>query len=217
MLRSDPPQTLQISSRRQQSSRHSPQPAPRSPQAICPGCKANAAFNRSQIVIRQRQRMLRRLLRNPSRSRNPQRSHPRPSLHQHRVRVPVITPLELHHELPPRKPSRQPNRRHAGLSPRADKPHLLHRRQHWRTSSARSASPACDAPKLALRPAASRIASTAGAKRMPQDHRPPRPEHIHIPVPIHVPQISTLRPRHKRRIPPTARNARTGESTPPGR
>jgi hypothetical protein len=36
---------------------------------------------------------------------------------------------------------------------------------------------------------------------MPQQHWPPRPKQIYIPVPIRIQQVRTLSTRHKRRIP----------------
>ncbi len=39
-------------------------------------------------------------------------------------------------------------------------------------------------------------------KRVPQNHRPPAPKAIQVPVPIRIPQVRPLRPRHKRRIAP---------------
>ena len=130
-------------------------------------------FHDSQIVIRQRQRMHCGLIRHTRRPRNAKRRHAATSLHQQRVGMAVIAALKLDHKRPPRKPARQPYRRHASLRARAHKPQLLNRRE----------APLHQLRKIRLvrRARAERSAASGGLtdrrhrrrKRMPQQHRPP--------------------------------------------
>ncbi len=145
-------------------------------------------------------------------------SPPRPRLHQQRIRMAVVAALELDHKLPPGKPARQPDRRHARLRPRAHKPHLLHRRKA-RPHQLRQIRPRpqCDAPKLAPRPAASRIASTTGGNACPRIIGPHEPNRSTYPFPSASNRYAPSARTTNGGCPPTARNARTGEFTPPGK
>ncbi len=158
-------------------------------------------FHRRQIVIRQRQRMHRRLCRHSRRPGNPKRRHAAPRLHQHPIRVPVIAAFKLDHKRPPRKPARQPYRRHARLCTRRHKPHLLHRRkallhQFRQVRLIRGARTKRRTPPRGL---ANRL--HRWLKRMPKNHRPPRAKQIHVAVPIRIKQVRSFAPLHKRRMP----------------
>jgi hypothetical protein len=156
-------------------------------------------LHRAQAVVRKRQRVHHGLRRYARRPWNSERRHPTARLHQQCIRVPVVAPLKLNDERPPRKPARQPYRRHARLRPGRHKAQLLNRRKalNHQLREVRLRSRA--RPKRSTPP--SRLANRLDCrrKRMPQQHRPPAPKQVHIAVAVGVRQPRSFSTHHKRR------------------
>ena len=83
--------------------------------------------------------------------------------------------------------------------------------------SARSASAAVEAPKLAELRAARSNGFNDRRKGVAEDHRSPGAEVVDIAVAVGVGELGALGTSMKGGAPPTARKARTGELTPPGK
>ena len=84
-------------------------------------------LNSGEIVVGERERVLRGLRRNARRAGNAEGRNAGAGLDQQRVGVAVITTFKFDDKVAPGESARQPDGRHAGLGAGADKAHLLSR------------------------------------------------------------------------------------------
>ena len=114
--------------------------------------------------------------------------------------------------------AREPQRRHRRLGARRHEPHHLHATAAGGTASPPSRSRLRSARRT-TGPCAAASLHRAHHRRMrvAEDRRPPRADVVDVALAVGVPQVRRPRPRAKKRgVPPTERNARTGELTPAG-
>ena len=148
----------------------------------------------------------------------PKVAQARAGLDQQRVGMAVVAALELDDLVAAGGAARQPQRAHRRLGARADQAHLLDRRHAARGSPRRARSRARSARRTRGRRRRPRCtASSTAGMAVAEDHRPPGADVVDVALAFGVDRSRRRRARAmKRGVPPTARNARTGELTPPG-
>ena len=170
-----------------------------------------------EVVVRQGQGQGGQLLRHARRVRQTQGLDAAPCLDQERIAGAVVAALELHQHLAAGE-GRAP-RAGRRASPRC--PDEVSRTSstagmRWQMSSASSTSPACGAPKVVPRRVAAVTASTMAGWACPRMSGPQLPTWSTYRWPSTSVSQAPRPSRKKTGVPPTPRNARTGEFTPPG-
>src|SRR6202047_3030462 len=149
-------------------------------------------IERTDVVIRKRERELREFFRNARRTRNAERRHPGSSFHEQSVGVSVIAALKLHNVFALGIGARQADGRHGRFGSRTDKANFLHVRKggnHQLSKIRFCGSGSSEAGALTRR--RDHRLNDSG-RRVPKDERAPRPDVVHILIAIRVPNVRTL-------------------------
>ncbi len=184
--------------------------------AILPACARNAASTRVHIIIRQCHGGITKRLRYALRIGDPQGRHARTGLHQQRIHVAVVAAFELHDEVAPGEAAGHANGRHGGFGAGVHQPHHL--------DGGDGVADRFRQLNFLLRGRAEAGADLERAFERRQDfgmpvaqqQRSPGADVIDVLVAIHVEDVAPSPRARNGGLPPTLRNARTGEFTPPG-
>ena len=168
--------------------------------AISSGCAANAALDRSEVVVGQSQGEVRDFLRNSRRTGNAEGGHAGAGFDQQSIGVAVIAAFELDDDFPARGGPRQADRRHGGLGAGADEAQLFDRGiagddllcQIGFGGRGRSKAGAVRSGLLDR--------FDHGRKSVAEDHRSPGTEVVNVAIAIGVPQIGALAALDKGRL-----------------
>src|SRR6188474_34465 len=152
------------------------------------------------VVVRKRDRVRRQLGWYPWRGRYAQGERAGARLHEQRVRVTVITTLELDDPISMRVAARKPDGTHCGLRSGAHHPHQLDRRYEL-ADTARERR--LDLRRRAERQAVGRLVLDGAdyfRVRVTKDHRAPRPHVVDELPPVRCPDVGTLRAGQEYRL-----------------
>ncbi len=168
-------------------------------QAICGAVRGERLRDRGGVVVGQDQGVGGRRAGHPLGVRQRERGHPGPRRGQQRVHMPVVATGELHHQPPAGERPGQPHRRHRRLGAGTDQPDLLHRGPRGDLLG-----------KLDLGQGRGAERGAAGSRRgdgghhlgmrVPEDHRAPGADQVHVPVAVGVGQVGAVAGRDEHRV-----------------
>ncbi len=186
-------------------------------QAMAWPCVANASRQALRIVVVEHQGVLRQIGRHAGRRGIAEGQQARAGLHQQAVAVAVVAALELDDRIAPGKAARQADRAHGGLGAGGHQAHHVHARHalHQQLGQFDLALGRCAEGKPFRRRflhRAHRVRHRHGRGSAAPRSRRSR----YRPCRRHPTPGRLRRARKTRGVPPTERNARTGELTPPG-
>ena len=186
-------------------------------QAISSWMLGERLFDRRQIVKGQSEGSSARSPPVPQPNRQSKSGQSRSRLDQQPIRVPVIAALKLDHIFAAGKRPRHADGGHRRFRPRADKAHFLDRGHGGDHQLRQVGFGGCRGSKTGapLRRPLNRLHHQRMG--MAENHGPPGAEVVQVAIAVGVPQVRSLGSLQEGWISPTARNARTGELTPPGK
>ena len=141
---------------------------------------------------------------------------PEPGGGQQRVHVPVVAAGKLDDLGAAGEPAGQPDRRHGRLGAGGHQSDLLHGADAGDDFLGQQHLTRTGVPNDRPRVTAEYTASMTAGMRVAEDHRPPRPDQVDVGVAVRIGDPRPSPDTMNRGVPPTDRNARTGEFTPPG-